>query len=99
MARRGVKIRILTNSLEATDVAAVHAGYAKRRKRLLEAGITLYELRSLPDGVGATRGELALAARAPACTRRPLRSTVRVCSSARSISIRAPRSSIPRWAS
>ena len=56
MANRGVKIQILTNSLEATDVAAVHAGYAKRRKRLLEAGITLYELRSLSDGVGPTRG-------------------------------------------
>ncbi|TFW07410.1 phospholipase D family protein [Oxalobacteraceae bacterium OM1] len=47
MARRGVRIRVLTNSLEATDVAAVHAGYAKRRKALLEAGITLYELRRL----------------------------------------------------
>ena len=44
-ARRGVKIKVLTNSLEATDVAAVHAGYAKRRKPLLEAGITLYESR------------------------------------------------------
>ncbi len=44
-AARGVKIRVLTNSLEATDVAAVHAGYAKRRKALLAAGITLYELR------------------------------------------------------
>jgi putative cardiolipin synthase len=26
LARRGVKVRVLTNSLEATDVAAVHAG-------------------------------------------------------------------------
>lgn len=49
MAKHGVKVRILTNSLEATDVAAVHAGYAKRRKPLLEAGIQLYELRSLPS--------------------------------------------------
>ncbi|NML59868.1 phospholipase D family protein [Massilia sp. RP-1-19] len=32
MARRGAKIRILTNALEATDVAAVHSGYAKHRK-------------------------------------------------------------------
>jgi len=45
MARRGVKVAILTNSLEATDVAAVHAGYAKRRKPLLEAGVTLFELK------------------------------------------------------
>jgi len=44
MARRGVRVRVLTNSLEATDVGAVHAGYAKRRKRLLRAGVKLYEL-------------------------------------------------------
>jgi cardiolipin synthase C len=47
MAKRGVKIRIVTNSLEATDGPYVHAGYAKRRKALLGAGITLYELRRL----------------------------------------------------
>jgi putative cardiolipin synthase len=47
MARRGVKIRILTNALEATDVAVVHAGYAKRREALLRNGIELYELRRL----------------------------------------------------
>ncbi|ADJ27229.1 phospholipase D/Transphosphatidylase [Nitrosococcus watsonii C-113] len=46
LARRGVDITILTNSLEATDVAAVHAGYARYRKTLLEAGIVLYEMRS-----------------------------------------------------
>ncbi len=45
VAAGGVKIRILTNALEATDVAAVHAGYAKRRKDLLRAGIRLYEMR------------------------------------------------------
>lgn len=45
MAHNGVKLRVLTNSLDATDVAAVHAGYAKRRKDLLAAGVELYELR------------------------------------------------------
>lgn len=45
LAKRGVKIRILTNALEATDVAAVHAGYAKWRKALLQAGIELHEMR------------------------------------------------------
>lgn len=45
LAKRGTRTRILTNSLEATDVAAVHAGYAKWRKPLLESGVTLYELR------------------------------------------------------
>lgn len=49
MAASGVKIRILTNSLEATDVAAVHAGYAKRRKPLLQAGIELYESRKTSE--------------------------------------------------
>lgn len=45
LAKRGVKVRVLTNSLSATDVAPVHAGYAKYRKELLEAGVTLYELK------------------------------------------------------
>ncbi len=35
LASQGVKVRILTNSLASTDVKAVHAGYAKRRKDLL----------------------------------------------------------------
>ena len=47
MAKRGVEVRILTNAFEATDVAPVHAGYAKRRRALLAAGVTLYELRRL----------------------------------------------------
>lgn len=45
LAVQGVKVAILTNSLEATDVAAVHAGYAKRRKPLLKAGVRLYEMK------------------------------------------------------
>ncbi|HTN66176.1 MAG TPA: phospholipase D family protein, partial [Burkholderiaceae bacterium] len=45
LARRGVAITVLTNSLEATDVVAVHAGYAKRRKPLLEAGVRLFEMK------------------------------------------------------
>jgi len=47
LARDGVEIRILTNALEATDIAIVHAGYAKWRKALLQAGIRLYELKRL----------------------------------------------------
>jgi putative cardiolipin synthase len=43
LARGGVRVSVLTNSLESTDVAAVHAGYAKRRRALLEAGVRLYE--------------------------------------------------------
>lgn len=41
---RGVQVRILTNSLASNDVAIVHSGYAKYRKKLLRAGIELYEL-------------------------------------------------------
>ena len=44
-ARTGLRVMILTNSLEATDVIAVHAGYMKRRKELLRAGVALFELR------------------------------------------------------
>ncbi len=43
---RGVRIRVLTNSLVATDVVAVHAGYVRYRKRLLEMGVELYELKA-----------------------------------------------------
>ncbi len=45
-AKRGVRVRVFTNSLEATDVALVHAGYCKRREDLLTAGVWLYELRA-----------------------------------------------------
>ncbi len=45
--QRGLRVRVLTNSLEATDVPVAHAGYAKRRKALLQAGVRLFELRSL----------------------------------------------------
>ncbi|PLP98203.1 phospholipase D-like domain-containing protein, partial [Cupriavidus pauculus] len=45
MVKRGVKVRVLTISFAATDVSAVHAGYAPTRKRLLKAGVELYELK------------------------------------------------------
>jgi len=44
LRERGVRVRILTNSLASTDVSAVHAGYAKYRKSMLRAGIELYEM-------------------------------------------------------
>jgi putative cardiolipin synthase len=55
MARRGVKLNVLTNSFEATDVSAVHAGYAKRRRALLEAGVGLFEMKR--DGSASGAGE------------------------------------------
>lgn len=45
VARRGVPVRILTNSLASTDVPLVHAGYARYRPQLLACGITMHELR------------------------------------------------------
>lgn len=44
LARKGVSVRILTNSLASNDVAAVHAGYSKYRVPLLRCGVQLYEL-------------------------------------------------------
>jgi putative cardiolipin synthase len=43
---RGVRIRVLTNSLASNDVLAAHAGYADRRKQVLDSGVELYELRA-----------------------------------------------------
>ena len=45
MAKRGVRVRILTNSAAANDVKIVHSGYLKYRKALLEAGVELFELK------------------------------------------------------
>ena len=45
--KRGIRVRILTNSMQSNDVLAAHAGYAKRRKAMVEAGAELFELR--PD--------------------------------------------------
>lgn len=47
--QNGVNLRIVTNSLAATDVAAVHTGYSRRRLALLRAGVRLYELKPDPD--------------------------------------------------
>lgn len=49
MVERGVKVTVLTNSLAATDVVAVHSGYAPYRKALLNAGVTLYESKVMPN--------------------------------------------------
>ncbi len=45
LAGQGVRVRILTNALEATDVSAVHSGYARYREELLRAGVQLYEMK------------------------------------------------------
>ncbi len=45
IAARGVKVRVLTNSLAATDVAPVYAGYVKYREVLLRGGVQVFELK------------------------------------------------------
>jgi putative cardiolipin synthase len=42
-ARSRIPVRILTNSLASNDVVAVHAGYRKYRRYLLECGVELFE--------------------------------------------------------
>ena len=44
LSKKGVQVRIMTNSLASTNHSIVHAGYAKHRKELLRAGIELYEV-------------------------------------------------------
>ena len=77
MAQRGVRVRILTNSLAATDEASVHAGYAQTAQGpAARAGVQLFEIK--PDrerrscSVPATRSARI---RRPGCTPRPSPST------------------------
>ncbi len=50
LAARGVRVRILTNSLASNDVGMVHAGYVKYRKALLKNGVEIYELNKIREG-------------------------------------------------
>ena len=43
--KRGVAVRVLTNSFAANDVPVVHVGYAKYRPALLRAGVELFEFK------------------------------------------------------
>jgi cardiolipin synthase C len=43
------RVRVLTNSLVATDVSAVHGGYSRYRRALLDGGIELWELKPSPE--------------------------------------------------
>jgi len=44
--KKGISIRILTNSLKSTDAVPVVAMYRKTRKRILRNGIQLHEIRA-----------------------------------------------------
>jgi phosphatidylserine/phosphatidylglycerophosphate/cardiolipin synthase-like enzyme len=53
---RGVRIRVLTNSLASNDAPVAHVGYARHRDELLEMGVELYELRSDEAGLSSAFG-------------------------------------------
>jgi cardiolipin synthase C len=56
-AARGVEVRILTNSLASTDVGAVHAGYRRYRRTLVEGGVQVYEVQPSSDFTDALYDE------------------------------------------
>jgi phosphatidylserine/phosphatidylglycerophosphate/cardiolipin synthase-like enzyme len=60
MRAKGVRIRVLTNSLASNDAPAAHAGYQRYRKDLLRMGVELYEMRADQEGtiggMGSTAG-------------------------------------------
>jgi len=57
--KRGIRVAVLTNSLAATDVAAVHSGYARYRCTLLKGGVELYEMKRKAS-VGDGRKQLSI---------------------------------------
>ena len=56
LVRRGVRVRVLTNSLASSDTPVVHAAYARYRPRLLAGGVEIYETHLLPAS-GRARGK------------------------------------------
>lgn len=57
LRKRGAAVKILTNSLAATDVTAVHSGYARYREDLVKLGVELYEMRPTPGKTRKMEGE------------------------------------------
>ncbi|MBY6186636.1 phospholipase D family protein [Marinobacter hydrocarbonoclasticus] len=68
MVERGIRVRIVTNSLAANDVPVVHAGYMRYREALVAGGVELFEFKAplespkeedkAPFWKGASRGSL-----------------------------------------
>ena len=54
--QRGVRVRILTNSLSSNDAPIAHVGYARYREALLKDGVELYELVSNDSNLRAAFG-------------------------------------------
>jgi phosphatidylserine/phosphatidylglycerophosphate/cardiolipin synthase-like enzyme len=59
LRKRGVRVRVLTNSLASNDAPAAHAGYARYRDQLLAMGVELYEMRSDPGTAAEALGNKA----------------------------------------
>ncbi|MCI0516430.1 MAG: phospholipase D family protein [Woeseiaceae bacterium] len=57
VVNKGVEVTVLTNSLASTNHVAVHSSYAGYRKRLIEAGVELYEARANATSVNPDTGE------------------------------------------
>ena len=54
LAHAGAQVGVITNSLAANDVPAVHSGYERYRSHLLAGGVSLFEIRR--NGPTATHG-------------------------------------------
>jgi putative cardiolipin synthase len=59
LRQRGVRVRVLTNSLASNDAPAAHVGYARYRKALLAMGIEIYEMRAEQRGTASGFGSAA----------------------------------------
>ena len=49
LENRGVRVSVVTNSLESNDVVVAHAAYARFRGAVLDSGAALYEFRGDPE--------------------------------------------------
>lgn len=56
LRKRGIRVRLLTNSLASNDAPLAHAGYARYRQALLDLGIEIHEMRSDPETASALTG-------------------------------------------
>ncbi len=55
LRQNGIRVRVMSNAYEATDVPLVHAGYAKYRKVLLQHDIELYEMQRTAPPIAHAR--------------------------------------------
>jgi putative cardiolipin synthase len=69
LAKRGVTVKVLTNSLASNDEPIAFSGYSRYRRPLLESGVQLYELQpaagsAQPATAGGTSSGVSLHAKA-----------------------------------